>query len=281
MMNKYFCNQITWYRTKGYETRKKFINFLIYVCLAVYVLGFLNVFLNNLYEYNGLVSVKSCNDCSRNLAEVKSPNNKKLKKGFFKNEKKSKKKNKVNKEDNDEQNTDGSKSCCNGNSESNQVENENDDSTNYLNYQDLSVQLTKEQLYNVLNSLTKVPKKENLINLWSQALGVNKEGLDDLLKDLLTYFPKNKITDGFAFRKFHQLDDPHLEMWYKFLKFFAEATSNEKDFTSKYYGLINRKPSIDDIRHNIFSFLEEYQKTYTEIYNKCKKEAIALKNNNI
>ncbi|ETW28833.1 hypothetical protein PFFCH_03753 [Plasmodium falciparum FCH/4] len=172
----------------------------------------------NSYEYNGLVHVKSFNKYSRNLTEVKTPKNEKFKKSFFKNKKKCDNENEVNNKDTNKRNTGEPKSCCSGNSESNQNENENDDATIDINYNDISIQLTKEQLFDVLNSLKKVPPKENLIHLWNHTLGVNKKGLDDLIKDLLKYFPKNSISDRFELLEFKMTEDCYTKMWFDFMK---------------------------------------------------------------
>ncbi|SOV73818.1 Plasmodium exported protein (PHISTa), unknown, putative [Plasmodium sp. gorilla clade G3] len=275
-MNKKKCRIFPWYSSD--ENHKRILHYISFkfLCLSLYMIGLYYVFLTNLYEYNSLEQIKGCNDCLRNLSEVKTPKEKKLKKGFFKNEKKSKNENKVNNKDTNKQNSDESKSCCSGNSAFNQMENENKDPTNYINYNDMSMQLTKEQLYDVLNSLTKVPPKENLIHLWSQTLGVNKEGLDVLLKDLLTYIPENTINDRINVVKYKESPDPYARMWFNFMGEFGRATLNENDFTRTFYDLIKGKPSIDDIRNYIFSFLEEFQHEYNEIYEKCKKDVISF-----
>ncbi|SOS81603.1 Plasmodium exported protein (PHISTa), unknown function [Plasmodium sp. gorilla clade G1] len=280
MLNKYFCNKNIVYPSKGYNNGKAFINFLRYVCLMVYVVGFLNVFLDNSYAYNGLVDVKSFNAYSRNLTEVKSPKNEKFKKSFFKNKKKCDNENEVNNKDTNKRNTGEPKSCCSGNSESNQNENENDDATIDINYNDISIQLTKEQLFDVLNSLKKVPPKENLIHLWNHTLGVNKKVLDDLIKDLLKYFPKNSISNRFAFSDFKMTEGCYTKMWFDFMSDFGKATMNENEHTRSFYGLIERQASIDDIRNYIFSFLEEYEQKYNELYEKCKSQIFSLKKTN-
>ncbi|SCQ12616.1 Plasmodium exported protein (PHISTa), unknown, putative [Plasmodium sp.] len=279
-MNKKKYSIFPWYTSD--ESHKRILHHISFkfLCLSLYMIGLYYVSLTNLYEYNSLEQIKYCKVFSRNLAEVKIPKQKKLKKDFFKSGKKSKNENEVNNKDTNEQNSDESKNCCNGNSESNQMGNENNDSTNYINYKDMSVQLTKEQLYDVLNSLTKVPSKENLIHLWNQTLGVNKEELNVLLKDLLTFIPENTIGDRFAFRRVSDIEDPYLLMWFNFMTDFGKATSNEKDFTRNFYDLIKGKPSIDDIRNYIFSFLEEFQHEYNEIYKKCKKDIHSLMKNN-
>ncbi|SCQ12568.1 Plasmodium exported protein (PHISTa), unknown, putative [Plasmodium sp.] len=264
------------------ENKKGTLHYISFkfLFLSLYMIVFYYVFLNKWNEYNSLIYIKSFNVCSRNLSEVKIPEKDKLQKSFFKNEKRSKKKNKVNKEDANEKNSDESKSF-NGDSKSNQVENENKCSTNYINYKDISVQLTKEQLFDVLNSITKVPPKENLTHLWNQTLGVNKELLDILIKDLLTFFPKNKINDCLAITHLRLIKDPYVLMWFHFMNEFGKVTLNETDFTRKFYDLIKGKPSIDDIRNYIFSFLETFQHEYNEIYDKCKREVLLLQNNDI
>lgn len=140
--------------------------------------------------------------------------------------------------------------------------------------------MTKEQLFDVLNSLKKVPPKENLIHLWNHTLGVNKKGLDDLIKDLLKYFPKNSISDRFELSEFKMTEDCYTKMWFDFMNDFGIATMNENEHTRSFYGLIERQPSIDDIRNYIFSFLEEYEQKYNELYEKCKSQIFSLKKTN-
>ncbi|ETW28835.1 hypothetical protein PFFCH_03755 [Plasmodium falciparum FCH/4] len=87
----------------------------------------------------------------------------------------------------------------------------------------------------------------------------NKEGKNP--------FIDNDLSDK---KKFKMTEDCYTKMWFDFMSDFGIATMNESEHTRSFYGLIERQPSIDDIRNYIFSFLEEYEQKYNELYEKCK-----------
>ncbi|EUT87408.1 hypothetical protein PFAG_02231 [Plasmodium falciparum Santa Lucia] len=58
---------------------------------------------------------------------------------------------------------------------------------NNINYNDLSKQLTLEELHIVLDNLEKRPSKEDFYNIWDHVLGITKKGFDDMLKELALY----------------------------------------------------------------------------------------------
>lgn len=50
---------------------------------------------------------------------------------------------------------------------------------NDINYNDLSKQLTLEELHTVLDNLEERPSNEDLYNIWNHVLGITKEGFED------------------------------------------------------------------------------------------------------
>ncbi|ETW20259.1 hypothetical protein PFFVO_00883 [Plasmodium falciparum Vietnam Oak-Knoll (FVO)] len=58
---------------------------------------------------------------------------------------------------------------------------------NNIIYNDVSQQLTLEELYNVLDNLEEYPSNDDLCSIWSHVLGITKEEFGDILKELTFY----------------------------------------------------------------------------------------------
>ncbi|SOV83976.1 Plasmodium exported protein (PHISTa-like), unknown function [Plasmodium reichenowi] len=84
----------------------------------------------------------------------------------------------------------GNRYSTNNDLEKSNMKNEINSSINNINYNDISKKLTRQELFDVLDSFKECPPRQDLLNLWGHALGVNKEGLNVLFKKLLKHFLK-------------------------------------------------------------------------------------------
>ncbi|KYN93127.1 exported protein (PHISTa), partial [Plasmodium gaboni] len=118
------------------------------------------------YDENIVLSTKYIDIISRNLSEFQNENNNDMKR-----------RNTVNHLD---KTNESSKNSYNN--ETLTLENKH--------YNDMSKNLTKKELFDVLNSLKECPSNEDLRNIWSHTVDIAKEGLDNLLKESKTSVQK-------------------------------------------------------------------------------------------
>ncbi|EWC78354.1 hypothetical protein C923_00978 [Plasmodium falciparum UGT5.1] len=96
-------------------------------------------------------------------------------------------------------------------------------------YNDMSKSLTEKKLREVLNSLEECPSKEYLMNIWSHTVGVAKEGLDNILKELKELI--QKYLDNDIYVGVHEDDDKiylYERMWNEYISRFYETIINEE-----------------------------------------------------
>ncbi|SOV21217.1 Plasmodium exported protein (PHIST), unknown, putative [Plasmodium sp. DRC-Itaito] len=246
-----------------------------FLCLSLYMIGFYYVFLNISLENESLEIVKNCNVYKRNLGEAQTKNNgpkwrKYLK---LKNEEVNKTKSNGNIKSNEEK-VEENKHSTNNDNENNNVENKSNSSMNNINYNDMSKTLTEKELFDVLNSLKECPPKEDLRNIWNHAVGIAKEGLDDIIKELKAPIQKyldNDIFqwDGFNKRWFYD------NIWKEYRnKFCQSVIKEEMQYTQSFLHLINHKHTLDEILKFIYSFLEYFQILKKDLYEKYKEELL-------
>ncbi|SOV77362.1 Plasmodium exported protein (PHISTa), unknown function [Plasmodium reichenowi] len=156
----------------------------------------------------------------------------------------------------------------------------NDDTTkeksNNINYNDLSKQLTLEELRHVLDNLNKNPSNQDLYNIWNHALGIAKEGFDNMVKQLELYI--RDYLNKYEYQIYHHMKDRNVSVgtkystWYKSMHDIGEALSSTyMEHTRGFYGLVKEKESIDEIKNVIYSYIELYDTLKNELYNEHKK----------
>ncbi|SOV20269.1 Plasmodium exported protein (PHIST), unknown, putative [Plasmodium gaboni] len=250
-----------------------------FICLSLYVIGFYYVFINTSLENKGLQIVNISNVYERNLGEAQTKNNGPKWKKYLKlkNEDVNETKSNGNIKSN-EQKVEGNKhNSINHDNENNHVENKSNSSMNNINYNDLSKNLTEKELFDVLNSLKECPSKEDLRNIWNHTIGVAKEGVEDIVKELKASIQKYLdndfyvviINDIFKSYVYESILDQNMSIFYKTL------ATEEVKYTKNFYNLINGKHTIDDILKFIYSFLEHFKTLKKELHQKHQKELLA------
>ncbi|KYN93110.1 exported protein (PHISTa) [Plasmodium gaboni] len=243
-----------------------------FICLSLYVIGFYYVFLNTSLENKGLQIVNIRNVYERNLGEAqKNSNGPQRKRNLkLKNEDVNKTKSNGNIKSNEEK-VEENKDCTNNDMKNDNVENKSNSSMNNINYNDMSKTLTEKELFDVLNSFEECPAKENLRNIWNHAVGIAKEGVDDIqreLKGLIQKYLDNDVCD-------ERGDWLYETIWKRNLFSFCDKISTEEvKYTKNFYNLINGKHTIDDILKFIYSFLEHFKTLKKELHQKHHKELL-------
>ncbi|SOV74951.1 Plasmodium exported protein (PHISTa-like), putative [Plasmodium sp. gorilla clade G3] len=151
------------------------------------------------------------------------------------------------------------------------------DKCNNINYNDLSKQLTMEELDNVLYNLDERPSNIDLYNIWNQVLGVSKEGFDDMLKDLSYYIEEYLLT--YEYQRYHYIRGrrpvcvgTEYSTWYKSMHYIGEAlSSTDMENTLKFYKLIKDGASIDEMKDFIYSYINYYETLKNDLYNEHKR----------
>lgn len=145
---------------------------------------------------------------------------------------------------------------------------ESNDSLN-LNYNDTTKPLTKEQLFQIINSLKEIPSDEDLENIWKHTISVAKEVLGRMIKKLYFYldgymdeYEEMQKQKCFCFRK---------EISEDFMDEINETlSSHEKSYTYKFYKLIRKKRTVEKLKNFIFAFIDKMEKIINYLYHKHK-----------
>ncbi|ETW51061.1 hypothetical protein PFMALIP_00906 [Plasmodium falciparum MaliPS096_E11] len=229
------------------ENQKGKLNYisLKFLCLSLYMIGFYYVFLCNSFESVSLEIFKNYKT-KANANDLKC--------------------NELCLEEN--------KHSINNDLGKSNKENECNISTCHINYNDISKNLTETELREVLKSFKECPPKENLRNIWNHTIGLAKEGFYNQLKDLKGSI--QKYLDNDIYVGVHEDDDKiylYERMWNEYISRFYETIINEeKEYTRKFYSIINVNHTLDDILNFIYSFLEHIELLKKELYEKCQKE---------
>ncbi|SCQ12808.1 Plasmodium exported protein (PHISTa), unknown, putative [Plasmodium sp.] len=244
-----------------------------FLCLCLYIIGFIYVFLDRSLENNSLEIVKSCNIYKRNLVEAEKSNKGSKRKRKLKNKKEdvNKTKNNDNNIKCNEQKVEEKKYSTNNYLGNTKVENKSNSSVSNINYNDMSRNLKEKELLDVLSSLEECPPKEDLRNLWNHTIGVAKEDFDDIQKDLKGSIQKyldNSINEGSQNNLYDNIWERNL--W----RFCRTVGTEELEYTNKFFNLVNSKHTLDDILKFIYSFLEYFNKLKKELYEKHQKELL-------
>ncbi|ETW38364.1 hypothetical protein PFTANZ_00982 [Plasmodium falciparum Tanzania (2000708)] len=143
-------------------------------------------------------------------------------------------------------------------------------------YNDMSKSLTEKELREVLNSLEECPSKEYLMNIWSHKVGVAKEGLDNILKELKELIQKYLDNDIYVDTNKYGANTFLYDYTWKGILFNLCGTvaSEEVKYTKSFLSLINDKHTIDDILNFIYLFLEYFQILKKQLHEKYQMELL-------
>ncbi|SOS79563.1 Plasmodium exported protein (PHISTa), unknown, putative [Plasmodium sp. gorilla clade G1] len=278
MTNKKACSVIRLYVVQ--ESSKGKLNYIsfTFLCLSICMFGFYYVFLNNSLENGSLEIIKNCNIYKRNLGEAEKNNKGSKWKKTLNHKKKDvniTKSNENNSKCNDH-NVEENKYNTNNDIENTNVENKSNSSTNNINYNDTSKQLSKTELLEVLNSLKECPSNEDLRNIWTHTIGVAKESFDDIQKDLKASI--QKYLDNDVYIRYNASNRRCLLydlIWQEnSSRFYKTVAFEQLEYTNDFYRLINGEHTLDDILKFIYSFLEHFTSLINDLHKKHKKDLL-------
>ncbi|SOV73813.1 Plasmodium exported protein (PHIST), unknown, putative [Plasmodium sp. gorilla clade G3] len=279
MKNKKHCILFPFYHdNENNKGKLHYISFK-FLCLSLYIIGFYYIFLNISLENKSLEIVKISNLYERNLGEAEKNNKSSKRKRNLKHKKEdvSKTKSKENNTKSNEPKVEDKKYSTGNDMENTKVENKSNSSVCNINYNDMSRKLTEKELHDVLNSLETCPSKDDLRNIWNHTIGVAKEGLDDIQKELKASI--QKYLDNDILEKINGYGNK-LFLYDNILKgntfrLCQTVSIEELLYTKDFFSLINGKHTIDDVLKFIYSFLEHIETLKKELYKKHQKELLA------
>ncbi|SOS78662.1 Plasmodium exported protein (PHISTa), unknown function [Plasmodium sp. gorilla clade G1] len=222
----------------------KFYSSFHFMCLVVYIISLFFITLTNIYENNTSLSIKHDKLFMRTLSEIEKENY---------------------------------TSIENNNEESKLNDELNNSSIKkkkvYLktiDINDLSRQLTKDELYDVLNSLEEIPPKRVLINLWYQSLNIAKD-MKELLKELKgyvdEYLNKNNPYDCDNF-----INDNN-SIWIDCLNDIVETLSYEEmEYIEKFHNFLNQDITVNDIVNFIYKCINYFDELKKKLFDKYKEK---------
>ncbi|SOV20404.1 Plasmodium exported protein (PHISTa), unknown function [Plasmodium sp. gorilla clade G2] len=276
-MKKKNCIIFPFYRVDVNPKGKLYYISFKFVCLSLYMIGFYYVLLNNSLENNSLEITKNCNIYKRNLgeAEKNSKHSKRKKNLKHKNEGVNKTKSNINNIKCNKQNVKECKHSINNDHENSNTENNCNSSINNINYNDKSKQLTETELRDVLNSFKECPSKEDLKNIWNHTIGVAKEGVDDIEKNLKRSIQKYLDNDFHKSFCCNHEEFVFNSIWEKNIsRFYRTIGTHEIEYTKTFFRLINEEHTLDDVLKFIYSFIEHFQTLKKELHEEHQKELL-------
>ncbi|SPJ11714.1 Plasmodium exported protein (PHISTa), unknown function [Plasmodium sp. DRC-Itaito] len=251
MMNNKIRGTFSFYSFDLNYDRRTFYRSFRFVSLAAYIIGTLYLSLINSYECNTSEIIRFDNVISRKLAEVCTYNyvslgNEKLKNSY-------------------EENTEITKSCCSNDINTNNEKSENNESETSQHKVDISKQLTREELHDIINSLAEIPSSDFLLNLWQQTLRVSKEGLQPLRDALGEY--KEKYGEGYD-DKPRKIRKPKKTNYHK--EFDQRLSIHEDDYTNKFKTLIQGTLTVEELRTFILLFIGFFHNLIDYLFHRYK-----------
>ncbi|SOV84238.1 Plasmodium exported protein (PHIST), unknown function [Plasmodium reichenowi] len=217
----------------------------------------------------GIANISNVHE--RNLGEVEEYNYWPQRKSYLKYKKEdvNKIKSNINKRKYNEQMVEKYENIIKNNLWNMNMEKENYNHINNMNYNDISKNLTEKELRDGLNSLTVCPSKEDLRIIWAHTLGVAKGGLDDvlnMLKGLVQKCLDNGVNIDDCMNPYTPFYMSYPRIWDESRSGLCRTVANEEAYYSKFFfRLINSKHTLDDVLEFIYSFLEHFDKLKKEL----------------
>ncbi|SOV20226.1 Plasmodium exported protein (PHISTa), unknown function [Plasmodium sp. gorilla clade G2] len=143
---------------------------------------------------------------------------------------------------------------------------------NNINYNDLSQQLTLEDLHNVLDNLKERPSNEDLYNIWNHALGISKEGFHDMIRELALYIEDYLLT--YEYQRYHHFGkrkpicvNSKYRTWRKSMNEIGLAlSSTDRENTLKFYNLVKDGAILDEMKNFIYLFIKYYDTLKNDLF---------------
>ncbi|KYN96351.1 exported protein (PHISTa) [Plasmodium gaboni] len=145
-----------------------------------------------------------------------------------------------------------------------------------VDYHDLSRNLKKEELQDVLKTLKEGTTRNDLISIWNHVVRINRSGVDDIISSILLYIDNvmNKYADC-------ELDFEEvlkaLKINERTLKLFKsniikQISSNDFKYNNEFYTLLINEIRIEDIKSLIDSYMKFADNKKKKIYDQFIKD---------
>ncbi|SOS76663.1 Plasmodium exported protein (PHISTa), unknown function [Plasmodium sp. gorilla clade G1] len=256
-------------------------SYVKYICLTICVIGMLYIKLRNKYEGYAASGIQNNNVYLRNLSELQKGNQPSLRHTNKTDNSKNKVKNNNQTENNDKENL--------GNKEDNQEKNKNNNNKEKQNdinkretqntgtkksnkkicwnYHVLDKKYTEEEIKDMLNTLDEVPSANDMVNIWLHVLKTARSGKNQIRNKLMQY--EKKYGECYEERpnRFGSYENVLIKQPNEFNE---RLKVHENDYTVMFYELIDKNPTLDDIKNYIHSFFEGFKTLVDLLFNKYK-----------
>ncbi|SOV24739.1 Plasmodium exported protein (PHIST), unknown function [Plasmodium sp. DRC-Itaito] len=137
-------------------------------------------------------------------------------------------------------------------------------------YENITEQLTKEELYELFDLLIQEPPRTYLLNLWNHKNGICRQGTNELLKRLKVIAPKLTYRrTGSASQRGKA--PPKITWQGCSYDCNMMASTLETEQTNRFYNILNKKAPIDEIKNFILSCIDEFDKLHNDLYEKYER----------
>ncbi|SCQ12819.1 Plasmodium exported protein (PHISTa), unknown function [Plasmodium sp.] len=153
---------------------------------------------------------------------------------------------------------------------------ENHTSEDVVDYNDLSRNLSKEELHSVLKSLKDDTSRNDLISIWNHVVRINRDGMDDIINSILSY-----IDNFISNYKNGELDVKEvleqLKINERTLRFFKtnsikQISSQDFRYNNDFYTLLSNEKKIESIKILINAYMKYADDKKKRIYDNYIKE---------
>ncbi|CDO67239.1 Plasmodium exported protein (PHISTa), unknown function [Plasmodium reichenowi] len=147
---------------------------------------------------------------------------------------------------------------------------------NVVDYNDLSRNLSRDELNAVLRSLNDDTPRNDLISIWNHVVRINRDGMVDIINSILLYvnnFIRNYKNGKLDVKEVLE----ELKINEKSLRLFKtcslkEISSSDFKYNNDFYTLLNNEKKIEDLKSLINSYMKFADDTKKKIYHNYIKQ---------
>ncbi|EWC85274.1 hypothetical protein PFNF54_05922 [Plasmodium falciparum NF54] len=145
-----------------------------------------------------------------------------------------------------------------------------------VDYNDLSRNLSREELNAVLRGLNDDTPRNDLISIWNHVVRINRDGMVDIINSILLYVNnfvrnyKNGKLDVKEILEELKIDEKSLRLFKT--SSLKEISSCDFKYYNDFYTLLNNEKKIEDIKDLINSYMKFADDTKKKIYHNYIKQ---------
>ncbi|SPJ13130.1 Plasmodium exported protein (PHISTa), unknown function [Plasmodium sp. DRC-Itaito] len=129
-----------------------------------------------------------------------------------------------------------------------------------INYNDLTSNLNRKDLLAVLETINEETPKNDLISIWSHALGINRGDINELVDKLIAYtedYINKHNENNIDINKMKTILNIDPKGWNDFKSAFViKLVREDTVFSRSFYEILKKEKKIEDIKKLIKSFIE-------------------------